>query len=110
MYVLQDRPIIRGVRPSMNYSTATANRAFLRAGTTYPNFMSRRDPGFREETGALQVKSRELREQGVGAIVKHAAVVSPDEEGFVKRRCLEIIRLRLSSVLLCGKSVLPKGQ
>ena len=42
--------------------------------------MNRRDSGFRELTGALQVISREKREQGVGTIVKHAAVVSPDEE------------------------------
>ncbi len=44
------------------------------------NFMNRKDSQFREITGALQVRYRELRESGVGAVVKHAAVVTPDEE------------------------------
>ena len=42
--------------------------------------MNRKDPTFKELNGALQVRYRELREGGVGAVVKHAAVVSPDEE------------------------------
>ena len=45
-----------------------------------PNFMNRKDPTFKELNGALQVRYRELHEGGVGAVVKHAAVVSPDEE------------------------------
>ena len=45
-----------------------------------PNFMNRRDPCFRDLMGALQVKFRGLREEGVGAIVKHAPVVLPEEE------------------------------
>ena len=44
--------------------------------------MTRKDPQFRELTGAIQVKFRELREQGVGAVVKHASVVTPAEESF----------------------------
>lgn len=45
-----------------------------------PNFMNRKDPMFKELSGALQVRYRELREAGVGAVVKHAAVVSSEEE------------------------------
>ena len=46
----------------------------------FPNFMNRKDRSFRELTGALQVRFRKLREEGVGAVVKHAAVVTEDEE------------------------------
>ena len=42
-----------------------------------------RDPCFRELTGAIQVRYRELRETGVGAVVKHAALVTPDEENML---------------------------
>ena len=45
-----------------------------------PNFMNRKDTSFRELTGAIQVRFRELREQGVGAVAKHAAIVSESEE------------------------------
>ena len=39
-----------------------------------------KDPAFKELTGALEVTYRDLRQQGVGAVVKHAAVFSPEEE------------------------------
>ena len=55
-------------------------------GSCCPNFMNRKDPQFRELTGAVQVKFRELREQGVGAVVKHASVVTPAEESFFWER------------------------
>ena len=45
-----------------------------------PNFMDRKEPRFRDLTGAIQVWYRELRTEGVGAIVKHAALVTPEEE------------------------------
>ena len=45
-----------------------------------PNFMNRKDPAFRDLNGTFQVRYRELRESGVGAVVKHAAVVTPEEE------------------------------
>ena len=45
-----------------------------------PNFMNRKDPVFKELNGAIEVRSRELREAGVGAMVKHAAVISEQEE------------------------------
>ena len=43
-------------------------------------FLSRKDPAFCDLTGALQVRYRELRMDGVGAVVKHAAIVTPEEE------------------------------
>ena len=46
----------------------------------FPNFMNRRDPSFCELTGAIQVRYRKLREEGVGAVVKHATVVTEEEE------------------------------
>ena len=55
-------------------------RECVPTGVVCPNFMNRRDPCFSDLTGALQVKFRELREDGVGAIVKHAPVVLPEEE------------------------------
>ena len=55
-------------------------KACAPTGSPPPNFMDRKNPHFRDLTGALQVKCRELREKGVGALVKHAAVITPDEE------------------------------
>lgn len=42
--------------------------------------MDRKDPLFRDLNGAIQVRFRELREEGVGANVQHVSVVTPDEE------------------------------
>lgn len=42
--------------------------------------MDRKNEHFCDLTGVLQVRYRALREQGVGAVVKHAPVVTPDEE------------------------------
>lgn len=53
-------------------STATVSRA----GESCPNFMDRKDPSFRNLTGTLQVRYRQLRQSGVGAIVMHAPVVT----------------------------------
>ena len=58
------------------------SRECVPTGDVCPNFMNRRDPCFRDLTGSLQVKYRELREKGVGASVKHAPVVLPEEEEY----------------------------
>lgn len=50
------------------------------SGVECPNFMSRKDPAFCDLTGTLQVRYRELRMDGVGAVVKHASIVTPEEE------------------------------
>ena len=42
--------------------------------------MDRKNTRFRELTGAMQVRFRELRKAGVGAVVKHAPIVTPEEE------------------------------
>ena len=47
------------------------------------NFMSRKDAAFRELTGAVQVCCKELRTDGVGAVVKHAAIVTPEKENML---------------------------
>ena len=46
-----------------------------------PNFMNRKDPLFRDLNGAIQVRFRELTEEGVGAQVSHASVILLEEEG-----------------------------
>ena len=63
----------------MRSSSVTGRRREV-LGDVCPNFMNRRDPCFRDLTGSLQVKYRELREKGVGASIKHAPVVLPEEE------------------------------
>ena len=52
-------------------------------GAQCPNFMSRNDPAFRELTGAVQVHYKELRTDGVGAVVKHAPIVTSEEESML---------------------------
>ena len=42
--------------------------------------MDWKDVRFRDHTGAIQVRYRELHTEGVGAVVKHAAIVTPEEE------------------------------
>ena len=46
--------------------------------------MDRRDATFRNLNGTLQVKFWELREKGVGAVVKHAPAVRLDEENALR--------------------------
>ena len=45
-----------------------------------PNLMDRKNPAFRDLNGAQQVKVRELQHQGIGTVVKHAPVISQEEE------------------------------
>ena len=45
--------------------------------------MNRRDPLFHDLTGALEVGSRELRVEGIGATVRHAPAVTATEEGLL---------------------------
>ena len=44
------------------------------------NFMNCKDPLFKELNVAIQVRSIELHESGVGAVVNHAAVIAEQEE------------------------------
>ena len=43
-----------------------------------PNFLDKLDPQFRELRGACESISRQLRQAGVGAEVKHAALITPE--------------------------------
>ena len=45
-----------------------------------PNFLDKKDGRFSELTGTCQSVAGALREQGVGAQVKHAQVNTPEEE------------------------------
>ena len=45
-----------------------------------PNFLNRKDRRFDRLNGALQTVFKALRDDGVGATIKHAAVISADEE------------------------------
>ena len=54
----------------------------------YPRLINRKDPAFQDLNGMLQVRYQSLRDSGVGAVldiingavVKHAVVVSSEEE------------------------------
>ena len=59
------------------------SRSCLPTGVECPNFMNRKDACFRDLTGAVQVRYRELRTAGVGAVVKHAPVITPEEENML---------------------------
>lgn len=76
-------------------------------GVICPNFMDRKDPHFRDLTGAIQVRYREQRTEEVHAIVKHAAVVTPEEEALLcnskvlgMHSPLALIRLSISTTRL----------
>ena len=56
------------------------SKSSIPTGVICPNFMNRKDPRFRNLTSIIQVRYCELRTNGVGAIVKHAAVVTSEEE------------------------------
>ena len=43
------------------------SKSCVPTGVVCPNFMSRKDPSFRDLTGAIQVRYRQLRSEGVGA-------------------------------------------
>ena len=45
-----------------------------------PNLLQKNDPRFSELHGSCKSVSRELRKSGVGAQVKHAPVITPEEE------------------------------
>ena len=45
-----------------------------------PNFMDESDCRFSELSGVCESVSRQLRKDGVGASVKHAAIITPEEE------------------------------
>lgn len=46
----------------------------------FPNFMDKKDSRFSELSGVCESVSKQLRKDGVGASVKHVAIVTPEEE------------------------------
>ena len=81
-FAVEARQENRNAYPARTLSNLLAglNRHCQECDTVCPNFMNRKDPRFKELNGAIQVRSRELRESGVGAVVKHAAVITEQEE------------------------------
>lgn len=78
-----------------------------------PNFMNRKDATFKELTGALEVKCRELRQEGVGAVVKHAAVFTPAEENALWERKVigdhNAVALQRAVFFYAGKAFCLRG-
>ena len=48
-----------------------------------PNFMDKSDVRFSELSGVCETVSRQLRKEGVGASVKHASIITPEEENLL---------------------------
>ena len=58
-------------------------KAEATTGVVVPNFIDTRNPEFRDLRGAMQVCFRKLRESGVGALVKHAPIITVEEENLL---------------------------
>ena len=76
----------------------------------YPNFMDHKNSRFRESTGAMQARFRELRKTGIGGFVKHVPIVTPEEEDRLWSSQIMGVHSPFStaesSVLLCWKNFL----
>ena len=81
-FVVEARRKNRDPYPARTLSNLHAglNRQCQERDTMCPNFMNRKDPRFEELNRAIQVRSRELHKSGVGAVGKHAAVITEQEE------------------------------
>ena len=80
-------------------------------GAQCPNFMSRKDPVFRELTGAVLVRYKELRTDSVGAVVKHAPIVTSEEESMLWDSKVLGVHTPLTlvrAVFLCWQGLLHK--
>ena len=79
----------------------------------YPNFMDKGDSHFSELSGVCESVSRQLRKDGVVASVKHAAIITPEEEdllldkGVMGILCSKAVST--SCVFLCWKGFLFTG-
>ena len=69
------------------YPTSTLNlllqglkRYMMQVNPSTPNFLDDKDPAFCGLRGTRDTVSRKLRSEGVGSTVKHAAVISHEEE------------------------------
>ena len=78
-----------------------------------PNFMDRKNIHFHELPGALQVRYKELRKEGVGAVVKHAPIVTADEEDTLWKTNVigedSPLALQRAVFFYCGKCLCLRG-
>ena len=47
---------------------------------TCPNFLDKKDPRFSELSGVCGSVAKQLRKDGIGASVKHASIITPEED------------------------------
>ena len=74
-----------------------------------PNFLDKKDSRFSELSGTCESMARQLREQGVGANIKHAQVITPEEEDKLwDSGAMGIFnpKVLLRTVFLCRQSIL----
>ena len=78
-----------------------------------PNFLDKANHGFKELHAAVDNLGRQLRTDGIGAEVKHASIISSDEENMLwEKGVLDIDNPRtlLSAVFFCnGKNFCLRG-
>ena len=72
---------------------------------TCPNFLDPKDARFKKLQGTMDTRFRKLRQEGIGAEVKHASIISTDEENMLWERGI----LGTSSPLALLRSVIWKG-
>ena len=61
----------------------TLQRYMTKANPCVPNFLNEKDPRFAGLRGTRDTVARQLREEGVGAAVKHTEVISSTEESLL---------------------------
>ena len=82
LFVLEARKLDGQKYPtsSLNMLLSGLKRYMKSLNPTTPNFLDEKDPRFAGLRGTRDTVSRRLREEGVGASVKHASVISHKEE------------------------------
>ena len=82
LFVLEAQKLEGSKYPSntLNMLLSGLKRYMVRSNPDTPNFLDEKDPRFSGLRGTRDTVSRRLREEGVGASVKHTAVISYDEE------------------------------
>ena len=82
LFALEARKLDGSKYPSntLNMVLSGLKRYMVRSNPDTPNFLDEKDLRFSGLRGTRDTVSRRLREEGVGASVKHTAVISHDEE------------------------------
>ena len=82
-------------------------RHMKEAGPSLPNFFDEKDPNFAGLRGARDTISRQLRQDGIGTAVKHADVLSYEEEALLwSKGLLEEAGVKVCLVCL---GLIPQG-